>query len=392
MTRTRIYLDNSASTPVRDEVREAMQPYFTESFGNPSSLYELGQRSKAAVERAREQLAASIGARPEEIVFTGGGTESDNACLVGIAEALADKGRHLVTTEFEHHAVLEPMEYLAERGWEVTFVRPPKNGVLTADQIAKAMRPDTVLVSVIMVNNEIGTIQPVAPIAEVVKARGAILHSDAVQALGKVPVDVRENAADLLSFSAHKLYGPKGVGATYIRQGTPMQPFLRGGGQERGLRSGTHNVPGIVGFGLAAELAVAELDEEMVRLTELREHVLDVLFERIPEMYLNGDRQRRSPGNINLIIRGVEGEAMLMMLDQEGLAVSVGSACSSGSPKPSHVIASLGVPEEDAHGSLRVALGRYTIPAHVDRLVDVLPCVVERLREMSPYWRQIVAG
>jgi cysteine desulfurase len=390
MTRTNLYLDYAATTPVRPEVSAAMEPYFAESFGNPSSLYELGQRSRAAIEDAREKLADAIGAAFDEIVFTGGGTESDNSCLIGAAEANEERGRHIVTTAFEHHAILEPVEYLVERrGWESTLLAPPRDGIITADQVAAALRPDTTVVSVMIVNNEVGTVQPVADIAKVVKDHGAVMHCDAVQALGKVPIDVSTAPVDLLSFSAHKLYGPKGVGATYVRAGTKLPPYLRGGGQERGFRSGTQNVAGIVGFGEAARLAAAELVPEAARLLEMRERLWDSLAARIPDMYLNGDRTRRIAGNINAIIRGVEGESMLLLLDQEGIAVSTGSACSSGSSEPSHVLKAIGVPEEDAQGSIRITLGRLTTDADIDRVAAALPPIVERLRAMSPVWRMI---
>jgi cysteine desulfurase len=390
MAQTRIYLDYAATTPVRPEVVDAMAPWFSESFGNPSSLYELGQRSKAAVEDARERVARAIGAADStEIVFTGGGTESDNHCLVGAAEANEAKGKHLITTAFEHHAVLEPLEHMERRGWELTLIEPPSDGIITPELVASAMRPDTSLVSVMWVNNEVGTVQPIADIARAVKGRGAIMHADAVQALGKVPIDVSDAPVDLLSFSAHKLYGPKGVGATFVRKGTELEPYLRGGGQERRLRSGTQNVPGIVGFGLAAELAVAEMPDEQIRLRALRERLLEGLLARVPHMYLNADRDRRIAGNINFIVRAIEGESLLLLLDQQGLAISVGSACSSGSTKPSHVLLALGVPEEDAHGSVRIVLGKWSTDEHVDTVLEVFPPVVERLREMSPVWHDM---
>lgn len=390
MTQTRVYLDYAATTPVRPEVVDAMAPWFSESFGNPSSLYELGQRSKAAIEDARERVALAIGAAdPAEVVFTGGGTESDNHCLVGAAEANEAKGKHLVTTAFEHHAVLEPLEHMERRGWELTLIEPPSDGIITPELVASAMRPDTALVSVMWVNNEVGTVQPIADIARVVKERGAIMHSDAVQALGKVPIDVSGAPVDLLSFSAHKLYGPKGVGATFVRDGTDLEAYLRGGGQERRLRSGTQNVPGIVGFGLAAELAVAEMPEEQARLRALRERLLEGLLAKVPHMYLNADRDRRIAGNINFIVRAIEGESLLLLLDQQGLAISVGSACSSGSTKPSHVLLALRVPEEDAHGSVRIVLGKWSTDADVDTVLEAFPPIVERLREMSPVWQDI---
>lgn len=388
MTRTEIYLDYAATSPVRPEVLEAMQPWFTESYGNPSSLYEMGRRSKGAVEEARANVAAAIGARPEEIVFTGGGTESDNHCIVGTAEACSESGKHLVTTAFEHHAVLAPMEYLEHRGWRVTMIEPSPDGVITPEQVADAMREDTALVSLMLVNNEIGTVQPIGDIARVVKERGAVLHCDSVQGLGKVPIDVRRDQVDLMSFSAHKLYGPKGVGASFVREGCKLEAYLRGGGQEGGLRSGTHNVAGIVGFGLAARLAVEELDVEQARLLAMRERLLDGLMDRIPGIYLNGDRERRIAGNLNLIVRGIEGEATLLLLDQEGIAVSTGSACSSGSTRPSHVLLALGVPEDEARGSLRIVFGRGNTEADVDTVLEVLPRVVARLREISPIWKE----
>lgn len=388
VTPTRIYLDYAATSPVRPEVIEAMQPWFGESFGNPSSLYELGRRSKAAVEDAREQVARAIGALPEEIVFTGSGTESDNHCIIAAAEARADRGRHLVTTAFEHHAVLGPMEHLERRGWEVTYIQPPPDGVVTPEQVAGALRPDTTLVSVMLVNNEIGTTQPIGEIARAVKERDVLMHCDAVQGLGKVPIDLAVDPVDLMSFSAHKLYGPKGVGASFVRSGLELEPYLRGGGQERGLRSGTHNVAGIVGFGLACELAVAEIPAEQPRLLALRERLLEGLLERIPGTYLNGDRERRIAGNINMIIKGVEGESLLLLLDEEGIGVSTGSACSSGSARPSHVLLALGVPEDEARGSIRMVMGSGTTDEHVDAVLAALPRAVDKLRAISPVWAE----
>lgn len=388
MHRTHVYLDYAATSPVRPEVVEAMQPWFSESFGNPSSLYELGRRSREAVEEGRDRLAGAIAADADEIVFTGGGTESDNHCILGTAEAHEERGRHLVTTSFEHHAVLASFEHLEERGFEVTLIHPPRDGVITPEAVAEAMREDTTLVSVMLVNNEVGTVQPIGDIARAVKERGAVMHCDAVQGLGKVPIDVSVDPVDLLSFSAHKLYGPKGVGATFVRRGSRLGPYLHGGGQEGGLRSGTHNVAGIVGFGLAAEAAVKELETEQARLLALRERLLAGLLERIPGIYLNGDRDRRIAGNLNLIIKGIEGESLLLMLDQEGIGVSTGSACSSGSTRPSHVLLALDVPEDEARGSLRMVLGRGNTEADVDTVLEALPRVVARLREISPVWTE----
>jgi cysteine desulfurase len=380
----RIYLDYAATTPVHPDVLKAMLPYFNEGFGNPSSIHACGQEAKGAVERARASVAHLIGAEDEEIFFTGGGTEADNFALEGVAFAIESKGGHIITTAIEHHAVLETGKFLEKRGFKVTYLPVDKFGMVAPDDVRKAITPETILISVMHANNEIGTIQPLAEIGRIAREAGVCFHTDAVQTAGRIPVDIDELGVDLLSISAHKLYGPKGIGALYIRKGTRITPFMHGGGQERGRRAGTENVPGIVGFGKAAELALQEMNEEATRLIELRDRFIAELQKRIDNIHSNGHPVKRLPNNVNVSISFVEGEAMLLNLDMAGICASTGSACSSGNLEPSHVLLATGCSHEQAHGSLRFTLGKWTTGADVEKVLDILPPIVKKLRAMSP--------
>ena len=386
MPERKIYMDYAATTPVRPEVVEAMLPYFTERYGNPSSIHSFGQDARVAVEEARAKVASLVGARPEEIVFTSGGTESDNFAIRGVAYALREKGDHIVTSSVEQHAVLETCKSLEREGFKVTYLPVDRYGMVDPEDVRKAITERTILVSVMHANNEVGTIQPIEEISKIAHERGAYFHTDAVQTVGHIRVDVEELGVDLLSTSAHKLYGPKGVGALYIRKGTRIAPFVHGGEQERGRRAGTENVPGIVGFGRAAELARLEYEDEARRLSELRDKLIEGLRERIDYIHVNGHPTRGLPGNVHITVEFVEGESMLLNLDLEGIAASTGSACSSGSLEPSHVLLAMGLSHELAHGSLRFTMGRWTTEEDVERVLDVLPEVVARLRAMSPLY------
>ena len=381
---TRIYLDYAATTPTHPDVLKTMLPYFTEAFGNPSSIHACGQEAKGAVEEARTRVAELIGARGEEIVFTSGGTEADNFAIKGVAYASENKGNHVITTSIEHHAVLNACRFLEKRGFNITCVPVDSYGMVDPDDIRKAITPGTILISVMHANNEIGTIQPLAEIGRIAREAGVYFHTDAVQTAGHIPVDVNELGVDLLSMSAHKLCGPKGVGALYIRKGTKLVAFMDGGGQERGRRSGTENVPGIVGFGKAAEIAKLELNEEVGRLNRLRDGLIKGLMERIDHTQLNGHPVRRLPNNVNVSIDYVEGESMLLNLDLAGICASTGSACSSGNLEASHVLLAMGLQHEQAHGSLRFTLGKWTTEAELQKVLDVLPPIVKKLRAMSP--------
>jgi cysteine desulfurase len=386
-----VYLDNSATTPVDPRVVEAMLPYLTESYGNPNSLYALGRDGFRALEAARESFAAGIGAAPPEVVFTGCGSEADNAAVFGIAQAAKAKGKgsHVVVSAFEHHAVLEPAKALKKRGFEVDVLKPREDGIVHAADLAAVVRPETVLVSVMHANNEIGTVQPLKELSDVAHGVGAFFHTDAVQALGKVAWDAGELGVDAASFSAHKIYGPKGVGVLYLKRGTPFEPFIVGGGQEGKRRSGTQNVAGAVAIAKALELMNAERAAETPRLTALRDRVIDGIL-AMPNSLLNGARDvPRLPNIANLVLKGVEGESMLLQLDNRGIAVSTGSACSSGSLEPSHVLLAIGCPAEIAHGSLRVSVGRFTTDEDVDYLLEQLAPIVERLRAMSPVYARM---
>jgi len=383
----RIYLDYAATTPTDPDVVQAMLPYFTDSFGNPSSIYSLGQESKGAIEDARNKIAYLIGAHDEEIVFTGGGTEADNMALEGIIFANETKGSHIITSAIEHHAITETCEFLQNTGVEVTYLPVDEYGLVDPDDVNKAITDKTILISVMHANNEVGTIEPITDIARIAREAGVCFHTDAVQTVGRIPVDVNELGVDMLSISAHKIYGPKGVGALYVRKGTMVTPFVHGGGQEKNRRSGTENVPGIVGFGRAAELASQELNQESERLTGLRDHLIKSILGSIEHTRLNGHPIKRLPNNVNISVEYVEGESMILNLDLEGIFVSTGSACSSVSLEPSHVLTSMGVPHELAYGSLRLTLGRWTKDDDIDRLLEVLPGVVAKLRAMSPLLR-----
>ncbi|MFC1911687.1 cysteine desulfurase NifS [Chloroflexota bacterium] len=380
----RIYLDYAATTPAHPEVVKAMLPYFTEGFGNPSAIYTCGQEAKGAVEESRDRIAELIGAQNEEIVFTSSGTEADNFALKGVAYANEDKGNHIITTPLEHHAVLEVGHFLEKRGFQITCLPVDEYGLVNPDDVRRAITSQTILVSVMHANNEVGTVEPVAEIGKITREAGVYFHTDAVQTAGHLPLNVDELGVDLLSMSAHKFYGPKGIGALYIRKGTKLVSFMHGGGQERKRRASTENVPGIVGFGRAAEIARQEMGEETERLTFLRDKLIGGLLERIGHTRLNGHPVKRLPNNVNVSISFVEGESMCLRLDLKGICASTGSACSTGSLEPSHVLLALGLPHEQAHGSLRFSLGKWTTGEEIDRVLDTLPRIVAKLREMSP--------
>jgi cysteine desulfurase len=380
----RIYLDHAATTPTHPEVVKAMLPFFTDAFGNPSSIYSYGQEAKGAVEQARIKVAGLIGTPSENIVFTSGGTEADNFAIKGVAYANQHKGNRIITTSVEHHAVLEVCKFLGKRGFKISYLPVDEYGLVDPDDVRKAITDKTILISVIHANNEVGTIQPVEEIGKIARQAGIYFHTDAVQTVGHIPVNVDELKVDLLSISAHKLYGPKGAGAIYIRKGTRLITLMHGGEQEKRRRGGTENVPAIVGLGKAVELAGQEMDKEAQRLANLRDKLIKGLLEKIPHLRLNGHPTRRLPNNINISVDFVEGEAMLLSLDLEGISASTGSACSSASLKPSHVLLALGLPPEQAHGSLRFSLGRENSEADIERVLQVLPAIVSRLRHMSP--------
>ncbi len=385
------YFDYAATTPVDARVLEAMLPYFTEHYGNANSLYATGRDAYRTMEAAREQVASLIGAvRPDEVIFTSGGTESDNAALIGILTRIApDGGAHLIVSAFEHHAILEPAEYLEKQGYELTVLAPRSDGHIHPDDLRAALKPNTKLVSIMHANNEIGTVNDIAALAAIAHEGGALFHTDAAQTLGKVPFNVVELGVDAASFSSHKIYGPKGFGALYLKKRTPFAPLLRGGGQEFKKRSGTQNTPGAVGFAKALEIMVAEQATEASRLTALRDRIIDGVLSTLENTQVTAPEGDRLPHIASLLINGVEGEAMLLQLDNKGIAVSTGSACSSGSLEPSHVLLSIGCKPEIAHGSLRISLGRYTTDADVDHFLEVFPPIVERLRAMSPVYARM---
>ena len=383
-----IYMDYAATTPTDNRVVEAMLPCFGEVYGNPSSLHAFGQEAHGAMEEARAKIAAFLGAEPEEVVFTSGGTESDNFAVKGVVYANRKKGDHIITSAIEHHAVLETCRFLEAEGFKVTYVPVDGDGLVDPASVAGAITDKTILISVMHANNEIGTIQPIAEIGRLARERGGYFHTDAVQTFGQLPFTVDELNVDLMSASAHKLYGPKGVGLLYIRKGTRIMPFMHGGEQENGRRASTQNVPGIVGFGKAVELAKASLSEEATRLAAMRDRFIRGVFERLDGIRLNGHPARRLPNNINLSVESVEGEGMILSLDMLGIACSTGSACSSSSLDPSHVLLAIGLPHEFSHGSLRFSLGRYTRESDIDAVLETLPQVVGRLRAMSPLYAE----
>lgn len=385
-----IYLDNAATTKTAPEVVQAMMPYFSEYYGNPSSIYDFAGKSKEAITRGREQIAEVLGAKKEEIYFTAGGSESDNWALKATAEAYESKGKHIITTKIEHHAILHTGEYLEKRGYEVTYLDVDENGIVSPEAVEAAIRPDTILISVMFANNEIGTIEPIKEIGEIAHKHGILFHTDAVQAFGQVPINVDEMNIDMLSSSGHKLNGPKGIGFLYIRKGVKIRSFVHGGAQERKRRAGTENVPGIVGFGKAVELAVASMDDRIRKETELRDYAIARIEKEIPYCRLNGDRTRRLPNNINFSFRFVEGESLLIMLDMKGICASSGSACTSGSLDPSHVLLAIGLPHEIAHGSLRMTLSAETTKEEIDYTIDNLKEIVAHLRSMSPLYEDFM--
>ena len=376
-------MDHAATTYAAPEVVEAMLPYFSEKFGNPSSVYGIGQENKAAVEEARAKVAAAINAEPNEIYFTAGGTESDNWALKGVAFANIRKGKHIITTAVEHHAILHAAEWLQSQGFEVTYLPVDQYGMVSPADVEKAIRPDTILISVMYANNEVGTIQPIAEIGAIARAHGIYFHTDAVQAVGHVPIDVKAEHIDMLSLSGHKFYGPKGIGVLYIRRGVRIQNLLHGGAQESRHRAGTENVAGIVGLGAAIERAVAAMPEESARLTAMRDHMIRELL-KIPASHLNGHPTQRLPNNVNITFEYIEGEGILLLLNMSGICASTGSACNSASLEPSHVLTAMGVPHEIAHGSVRLTLGERNTEEDVSYVLEKLPEVVRKLRSMSP--------
>ena len=385
-----IYLDNAATTKTRPEVVEAMLPYFTEYYGNPSSVYTFSSESKKAVTNAREIIAKSLGAKTNEIYFTAGGSESDNWALVATAEAYSAKGKHIITSKIEHHAILHTCQYLESRGYEVTYLDVDENGVVKLDELKKAIRPDTILISIMFANNEIGTIEPIKEIGEIAKEHGILFHTDAVQAYAHVPINVDECHIDMLSSSGHKLNGPKGIGFLYIRTGVKIRSFIHGGAQERKRRAGTENVPGIVGYGAAAKMAADTMKERTAKEAELRDHLIHRILTEIPHSRLNGDPVKRLPNNCNISFEFIEGESLLIMLDMKGIAASSGSACTSGSLDPSHVLLAIGLPHEIAHGSLRLTLSAETTREDIDYTVDQIKEIVARLRSMSPLYEDFL--
>ena len=388
--KTRIYLDNAATTKTSQEVVDAMLPYFTENYGNASSIYEVGQRSKEAITTAREDIAKVLGAKTEEIYFTAGGSEADNWALKAAFEAYSKKGNHIITTKIEHHAILHTCEYLEKKGAEITYLDVDENGLVNLDELQKAIRPETILISIMFANNEIGTIEPVKEIGMIAKEHGVLFHTDAVQAFGQVPIDVDEMNIDMLSSSAHKINGPKGIGFLYIRKGVKIRSFVHGGAQERKRRAGTENVPGIVGYGVAAKRAAETMEVRTAKERELRDYFIDRVLKEIPYVKLNGDPVKRLPNNINLSFRFVEGESLLIMLDMKGIAASSGCACTSGSLDPSHVLLAIGLPHEIAHGSLRLTLGEDTTKEDLDYTLEQLKEIIGKLRDLSPLYEDFV--
>lgn len=386
-----IYLDNAATTRVLPQVAEAMMPYFTEYYGNPAAFYSFASPTQKAVANAREQAAKLIGAKKDEIYFTGGGSESDNWALKATAEAYAKKGKHIITTTIEHHAILHTCQWLEKNGFEVTYVNVDEDGVIKLEELEAAIRPDTILISVMAANNEIGTIQPLKEIGEIAHRHGVLFHTDAVQAFAHIPIDVDEMQIDMLSASGHKIHGPKGIGMLYIRKGVKILSFIHGGAQERRRRAGTHNVTGIVGMGKAIEIAAQTMEETAVSVSKMRDYLIEQVLEKIPYARLNGHKTNRLPNNANFCFRFIEGEGMLILLDQAGICASSGSACTSGSLDPSHVLLAIGLPHEVAHGSLRLTLSEETTKEEIDYTVDKLAEIIQRLRSMSPLYEDFMA-
>ena len=385
-----IYLDNAATTKTAPEVVDAMFPYFSEYYGNASTIYSLGAESKKAMDHARQTIADSLGAKPEEIYFTAGGSESDNWALKATAEAYASKGKHIITTKIEHHAILHTCEYLEKRGFEITYLNVDRDGLVSLDELKAAIRPDTILISVMFANNEIGTIEPIAEIGEIAKEHGVLFHTDAVQAYAQVPIHVDEMHIDMLSASGHKLNGPKGIGFLYIRKGVKIRSFVHGGAQERSRRAGTENIPGIVGLGAAVERAMRIMDSKTRKEIELRDYLIGRLENEIPHCWLNGHRTKRLPNNINFSFLFIEGESMLIMLDMKGICASSGSACTSGSLDPSHVLLAIGLKHEEAHGSLRLTLSEDSTKEEMDIVAEEVKKIVQRLRDMSPLYEDFL--
>lgn len=385
-----IYLDNAATTRTAPEVVEAMLPYFSENYGNPSSIYAIGSKSKEAVTNVRAQIAGTLGAKTNEIYFTGGGSEADNWALIATAEAYEKKGKHIITSKIEHHAILHTCQYLEKRGFEITYVDVDENGILKLEELKRAIRPDTILISVMFANNEIGTIQPIKEIGAIAKERGVLFHTDAVQAYAHMPIDVNEMNIDMLSASGHKFNGPKGIGFLYIRTGIKIRSFIHGGQQERGRRAGTENVTGIVGLGKAAQLAFAHMEARKKKELELRDYLIKRIAEEIPYCRLNGDAERRLSNNVNYSFQFIEGESLLILLDMKGICASSGSACTSGALDPSHVLLSIGLPHEIAHGSLRLTVSQDNTMEEMEQVVTAMKEIIEKLRAMSPLYEDFV--
>lgn len=390
MEKKLIYMDNAATTPVKPEVLDAMLPYFTEKFGNPSSIYSISSENKKAITDAREVIAKTINTTPENIYFTAGGSESDNWALKATADAYASKGKHIITTKIEHHAILHTCEYLETKGFEITYLDVDENGLVKLDELTAAIRPDTILISVMFANNEIGTIEPIAEIGKIAHEHGVLFYTDAVQAYTQVPIDVEAMNIDMMSTSGHKINGPKGIGFLYIRKGVKIKSFIHGGAQERHRRAGTENVTGIIGLAKAAEIATANMKERTAEEIKVRDHLIERIEKEIPYAKLNGDRVKRLPNNVNFSFQFVEGESMLILLDSKGICASSGSACTSGSLDPSHVLLAIGLPHEIAHGSLRLTLSAETTMEQIDFTVDCLKKIVERLRSMSPLYEDYI--
>jgi len=384
----KIYLDYAATTPCDPEVLKAMEPYFFDKFGNPSSIHSFGQEAKKAIEDSRQTVAEFLGAKPQEIIFNSGGSEADNTAFIGVAYAMKEKGNHIITSVIEHHAVLEPAKFLEKNGFKVTYLKVDKYGLVDPQDVKEALTDKTILVSIMHANNEIGTIQPIEAIGKIAREKGVYFHVDAVQTVGHIPVNVDKLNIDLLSLSAHKFYGPKGVGVLYVRKGTRIASYLLGGDQEKGKRASTHNTPGIVGLGKSLELSVQKMGDESVFQTALRDKLIKEIQKRIPEVILNGHPDNRLPNNVNVSFKYIEGESILLNLDMLGIAASTGSACTSTSLEPSHVLLAIGLPHELAHGSLRITMGRWTKEEDIDYLLENLPPVVQKLRSMSPLYEK----